>query len=225
MVEIGPGGGVLTTALLEAEARVIACEVDLAWAFHVRRALPHAALRVVGHDAMAWPWGRMPAPVLAAGNLPFNVGTPIIERLLLHRATVPKAAFMVQDEVADRLVAGPGDAAYGALSVLVASRARVVKLGIVKPGSFNPPPKVAGAFVGMDLMPPPLPEASMPDFVSLVRAAFSTRRKTLRNNLGRAYGRDKATAMLAVADVDPSARAEVLGLEDFVRLARSVPRA
>ncbi len=222
VVEVGPGGGVLTRALLAAGAQVVACEVDLPWAFHVRRALPEADLRVVAYDALAWPWQRMPSETLVAGNLPFNVGTPIIERLLLHHARIPKAAFMVQEEVADRLVAQPGDRAYGALSVLVASRAKAVKLGVVKPGSFQPPPKVAGAYVGLDLCRPPLPEAAMPTLVEVIRAAFSTRRKTVRNTLGRVYGRDAGADMIAAAGVDPSARAEVLSLEDFVQLARAI---
>ncbi|HEY0781654.1 MAG TPA: 16S rRNA (adenine(1518)-N(6)/adenine(1519)-N(6))-dimethyltransferase RsmA, partial [Thermoanaerobaculia bacterium] len=176
VVEIGPGGGVLTAELLAAGARVTGWELDLEWAAALRRRLRDPRLRLVVGDALDLDWRRVQAPALAAGNLPYNVATALVQRLLPHRDRVPRAAFLVQREVAERLVARPGDAAYGSLSVLVAAYSRARLLGRVRRGSFRPPPKVEGAFVGLELAAPPLPDAEMDGFVAFVRLAFAQRR-------------------------------------------------
>src|SRR6185436_6290418 len=190
VLEIGPGGGALTAELLAAGARVTGWELDLGWAAELRRRLSAPALSLVVGDALEIAWSRLPPPTLVAGNLPYNVATAIIERLLPHHATVPRAAFLVQREVAERLVAGPRDEAYGSLSVIVAAWAKARVLGRVRPGSFRPPPKVDSAFVGFELHPPPLPPEDMPAFTAFVRLAFGQRRKTLRNALAAGWGRD-----------------------------------
>ncbi|MEA2695558.1 MAG: rRNA (adenine1518-N6/adenine1519-N6)-dimethyltransferase [Acidobacteriota bacterium] len=218
VLEIGPGGGVLTTALLAAGARVLAWEVDPDWAAVLRARLPDPRLALVVGDALEIPWDRLPAPTLVAGNLPYNVATAIIERLFPHQERVPRAAFLVQKEVADRLVAGPGDEAYGSLSVLTAAYAEARLLGRVKRGSFRPPPKVEGAFVGFTLHAPPLPADEMPGFVRMVRLAFNQRRKTLRNALGADWGREKAEAVLGAAGVGARVRAEEVGLSGFLEI-------
>lgn len=219
VVEIGPGGGILTGELLAAEARVLALELDPAWAFAVRQRLPAKALTVVATDALSFDWSRLPGGTLAAGNLPYNVATALIERLLPHHAAIPKAAFLVQLEVAERLAAMPGSDAYGALSVLTQARAVVEILGRVRPGAFHPPPKVDSAFVGLRLKSPPLPEAAMPAFTRLVHLAFGQRRKTLRNALAAGLGRERAEAVLSAAGIETGARAEELGLPAYVHLA------
>ncbi len=192
VLEIGPGGGVLTAELLAAGARVTGWELDLTWAAELRRRLHDPALTLVVGDALEIAWSRLSAPTLVAGNLPYNVATAIIERLLPHHETVPRVAFLVQREVAERLVAGPRDEAYGSLSVLVAAWAKARVLGRVRPGSFRPPPKVESAFVGFELHPPPLPPEQMPAFTAFVRLAFGQRRKTLRNALAAGWGRERA---------------------------------
>ena len=196
---MGPGGGVLTDELLAAGARVWAWELDPAWAFTLRR---DPALDVVVGDAMTIPWQRLPAPVLAAGNLPYAISTALIARMLRHPRRVPRAAFLVQKEVGDRLVAGPGDPDYGALSVLVAARSEARLLGRVKAGSFRPPPKVDGAFVGLVVHEPPLSADEMARFEATVHRAFGQRRKTLRNSLGRGLDGQRRQAR-GGADVRP----------------------
>ncbi|HSL82539.1 MAG TPA: 16S rRNA (adenine(1518)-N(6)/adenine(1519)-N(6))-dimethyltransferase RsmA [Thermoanaerobaculia bacterium] len=223
VLEVGPGGGVLTRELAAAGAAVWAWELDAEWAAALRARWPAelpAPGLVVG-DALEIPWGRLPAPTLAAGNLPYGIATALIARMLRHPDRVPRAAFLVQKEVADRLAAGPGDPDYGALSVLVRARAEVALLGRVKAGSFRPPPKVDGAFVGLAAVPPPLPAAGMDAFEATVKTAFATRRKTLRNALGAAWGRPAAEAVLEAAGIDPGARAEELAVADFVRLTEA----
>ncbi len=218
VLEVGPGGGVLTSRLLEAGAEVTGLELDPDWAFALRRRLPDARLRLVVGDALDFPWSRLPAPTSVAGNLPYNVATAILERLLPCHTRIPKAAVLVQKEVAERLVARAGEEAYGQLSVLVAAYAKAQLLGRVRPGSFRPPPKVESAFVGFSLRPPPLPEGEMPAFLALVRLAFAQRRKTLRNALGAGWGKERAAEILAACGIAERTRAEELGIEDFLRL-------
>ena len=218
VLEIGPGGGVLTAEILAAGGRVFACEVDLEWAFALARRFPGQSLATAAVDALRLDWRRLPSPTLVAGNLPFNVATRLIESLLPHREAVPRAAFMVQKEVAERLVAQPGDGSYGSLSVLVAAYARASLLGTVEPGSFRPPPKVAAAFVGLELREPPLAAEQMPDFVRLVRLAFSQRRKTLRNSLASGLGKKLSGAILQTLGWQDRQRAETLDLAAFVKL-------
>jgi 16S rRNA (adenine1518-N6/adenine1519-N6)-dimethyltransferase len=232
VVEVGPGGGVLTAELLAAGARVLAWEVDLAWAAELRHrwqrwegASPagrgsDGPPSIVVEDALDLPWGRLPAPTLAAGNLPYNIATALLGALLPHHRRVPRAAFLVQREVAERLLAGPGDPAYGSFSVLVAAYASAVPLGRVRRGSFRPRPKVEGAYVGFELRPPPLPDGEMPAFLATVRLAFGQRRKTLRNALAAGWGREKAAAALAALGLPDDARAERLGLAELLALHR-----
>jgi 16S rRNA (adenine1518-N6/adenine1519-N6)-dimethyltransferase len=221
VLEIGPGGGALTAELLRAGARVVACEVDPEWAFALRRRFAAPSLRIVVADALAIDYRRLPAPTLVAGNLPFNVATPIIEALLAHPEVVPRAAFMVQKEVAERLVARPGESAYGSLTVLTRAQAEARYLGTVRAGSFRPPPKVSAGFVGLELKEPPLEASEMEGFRRLVRLAFARRRKTLRNSLASGLGRETADALVGALGLDANRRAETMSLGDFVELYRA----
>lgn len=211
----------MTGELQAAGAEVVALEVDPEWAFALRAALAGPVATVVA-DALVFPWHRLPAGTQVAGNLPYNIATPLIERILQHSDRIPKAAFLVQKEVAQRLIAQAGDKPYGLLSVLTAARAEVRMLGTVKPGSFRPPPKVDSAFVGLTLHAPPLPEAEMPAFVKTVQAAFAQRRKTLQNNLTRVWPKASVLAALEEAALDPVRRAETLMLAEFLALHRAI---
>lgn len=222
VLEIGPGGGILTAGLLAAGARVDALEIDLEWGLGLPGRIGGDRLAVVVGDALAFDLGRWPARTLAAGNLPYNVATAFIRELVRHHRVFPRAAFLVQREVAERLVAAPGSRDYGALTVLVGARATVSWLGRVRPAAFRPPPKVEGAFVGLELTPPPLSEPEMTRLTETVHAAFATRRKTLRNALAARWGRARAEQALAAARVTAGRRAEELGLEDFLALTRAL---
>lgn len=221
VLEIGPGGGILTGELLAAGARVIGWERDPAWAFHLgARRLP--GLAVVLGDATRIPWSQMERPLLVAGNLPFNVGTAILEGVLAAAAArpelFPRSGFMVQKEVGDRLRARPGEEAWGALSALVQVVAEVTWLGAVSPGSFVPPPKVAAAFLGFRPRPALLPPPELPAFRGVVHLAFAQRRKMLRNSLESGWSRERATAVLAEAGLDGRRRAETLSLAELLGL-------
>ncbi len=218
LFEIGPGGGVLTAELLAAGGRLIACEIDLEWAFELRRRFRGHGVAMVALDALAVDWRLLPRPTRVTGNLPFNVATRIIERLLPHYRNVPRAAFMVQKQVAERLAARPRDTSYGSLSVLAAAYSRVTLLGTVKPGSFRPPPKVSASFIGLELKAPPIEAEQMPAFIRFVRSAFAKRRKTLRNSLASELGREATERLLNTAGLDPRCRAQELDLAAFVEL-------
>jgi len=231
VLEIGPGGGVLTRELLAAGAAAVwGWELDPAWAAALAADLGRGPDRppvelVVG-DALAIDWRRLGgsvAPHLVAGNLPYNVATPIIERMLTRTppGAVARAAFLVQREVAERLVTSPGSRAYGALSVLVAAHAEARLLGRVRPGAFRPPPRVDSAFIGLTPHPSSLPAAEMPAFLRTVALAFAQRRKTLRNALGASWGKDAAEQVLERAGIPPGARAEQLDLDRFLTLHRA----
>jgi len=222
VLEIGPGGGILTAELLAAKAEVLAWEVDPAWAFTLRGRLPQPALEVVIGDALEIPWERRPA-TRVAGNLPYNVATALIERAL-QAPGVERCAFLVQLEVGERLIAKPGDSEYGALSVLTRAWSDVRWLGRVKRGSFRPPPKVDGALLGFTVHPPPVAIEEMPKFTRLVRMAFAQRRKTLRNALAAGLGTDVAEALLMAMSWPPKVRAETLTLDDFVGLFATLRR-
>ena len=220
VVEIGPGGGVLTGELLRAGARVWAWEVDAEWAAALRRRLPAAELSPVVGDALELPWARLPGGTRVAGNLPYAIATRLIQDLLAFASGVDRAAFLVQAEVARRLVAGPGDSDYGALSVLVQARAEIRALGRVRRASFRPPPKVDGAFVGLARRPPAVPAAEWDAFEVLVRVAFGRRRKTLRNALAARWPRRRVDRLLAAQGLSTTARATELGLDRLLELYR-----
>jgi 16S rRNA (adenine1518-N6/adenine1519-N6)-dimethyltransferase len=217
VVEIGPGGGALTRPLLAAGARLWAWEIDPSWAWELGRRIAAPAAVVIG-DALAIPWARLPAGTLAAGNLPYAIASELILRCLRHAAIVPRAAFLVQLEVAERLVARPGEPAYGALTVAVAARAEAILLSRVRRGSFRPPPRVDGAFVGLAAARPVLPADALDGLLATVRLAFGQRRKTLRNALAAGWGVAEAERVLAAAGLDPRARAQELPLAAFQEL-------
>lgn len=220
VVEIGPGGGVLTSELLAVGAEVLALELDPEWADTLRSRLPSEKLSVKVGDVLDFDWSDVPLGTLVCGNLPYQLGTVIVDRVLRAYPRVERAAFLLQREVVDRLGAGPGSPDYGSLSLLTQARASVTRLGIVRPGSFVPPPKVDSAFVGLALHAPPLPEGEMPAFERLLRAAFSQRRKTLLNSFTSSFSRPAAEAALATLGYDPKTRAESLAIGDFLALSR-----
>jgi 16S rRNA (adenine1518-N6/adenine1519-N6)-dimethyltransferase len=224
VVEIGPGGGVLTRELLNAGARVLGWELDYAWAIELRRRFESDRLGIVAGDALDLPWERLSAGTLVAGNLPYAVATPILERWLLRGPALPRAVFLLQDEVAQRLVAEPGTRAYGFLTVTTAALANVSVLSRLPPGSFRPAPKVHGAFVGIERRAPVVALERMESFRSTVAQAFAHRRKTIANSLAATRGRAAAQAALANARIDPTRRAETLTLAEFVALDTSLAR-
>lgn len=234
ILEIGPGRGAITLPLAASGARVLAIEVDrdLAAALDAR-ALP--GLTVVTADFLdvdlpttlaSW-LGRPLEPgagVRVVGNLPYNVSSPILFRLLDVAATtgaLAEATLMLQAEVADRLVAPVGTGDYGVLTILTALGADAERLLSLPPGAFRPPPKVRSAVVRLTFRPPALPPDRMAVLVAMVRSMFTMRRKTLLNAL-KPFADSRgvpAAEALARAGIAPIRRPETLQLVEIVALA------
>jgi 16S rRNA (adenine1518-N6/adenine1519-N6)-dimethyltransferase len=221
-VEIGPGPGGLTRALLAAgAARVVAVERD-ARAIAALADLVEAAeqrLSLIEADALALDVAALgPPPVRIVANLPYNIGTPLLIGWLRRMADFESLTLMFQKEVADRLIAAPGDRAYGRLSVLVRASAEARRLFDIAPAAFTPPPKVTSTVVRLTPRPDPL--ADLESIEVVTAAAFGQRRKMLRQSL-KSLGVPTET-LLAQAGIDPTARAETLDVADFARLARAL---
>jgi 16S rRNA (adenine1518-N6/adenine1519-N6)-dimethyltransferase len=224
VLEIGPGHGALTSLLLERAGGVWAIEIDPTLVGELRERFgnqPH--LHLIQQDALRVAFDELPAPFKVIANLPYAIASPLLIRLLEARRSIPLMVLMLQREVAERLVAKPGNRRYGFLSVVVQLSAEVRLEFTVSPGSFHPPPKVDSAVITVK----PLEESvvSLDDeaaFLRLVRLGFAHRRKTLRNNFGRAHLTPaQCDALLRGAGIDPGRRPETLGLDEWGRLYQS----
>jgi 16S rRNA (adenine1518-N6/adenine1519-N6)-dimethyltransferase len=214
-VEIGPGRGALTAKLLERASRVIAVELDPSLVAHLReRFAGEARLEIVEADVLATDLSRF-GSIPIVGNLPYYIASPIMART--GRLAPPRAVFLIQKEVADRLVAVPGNRDYGFLTVSTRIFANVRKLFEVKPSAFRPPPKVDSAVVELTPAPPPLDIPDPEDFVRFLGACFRHKRKTIRNNLTALYG-----ALGVETWPEAGLRAEQLPLEMFLTLYHRV---
>lgn len=222
-VELGPGLGTLTGALLRAGAHVLAVERDRDMLAVLARELGEVpGLTVVEGDAASVDLAalaREHGPLALVGNLPYAVTGAIVRNLTEHREAVSRAVVMVQREVRDRLLAAPGTKAYGALTVFVQAAFTVEPVLRVPAGAFFPPPKVESAVVRLVPLATPRAEESEA-FRAIVHAAFGTRRKTLRNSLRRVG----AEAALEVAGIDGARRGETLSIEELAALAAAHAR-
>ena len=228
VLEVGPGLGSLTLGLLAVARRVIAVEIDEQMAdvlpATVTARMPDraAALSVLTMDAMRIQ--ELPEPPTAlVANLPYNVSVPVLLHLLAAFDSWSHGLVMVQAEVADRLAARPGSKIYGIPSVKMAWYAETARIGSVPPTVFWPVPKVESGLVSIVRRPPPETSATREQVFTVIDAAFAQRRKMLRSALAGLVGSSAAaSALLESAGVDPTARGEVLGVEDFARVAERV---
>ncbi|MBZ5636691.1 MAG: 16S rRNA (adenine(1518)-N(6)/adenine(1519)-N(6))-dimethyltransferase RsmA [Acidobacteriia bacterium] len=220
VIEIGAGRGALTESLLERAEKVVAIEVDPVLVHYLRQkfrdALDAGRLILVESDILKTDLGQW-GPAVIAGNLPYYITSPILERIFAVRESWKRAVFLVQAEVAARIVAEPGRRDYGYLSVMVQAQARAERLFEVPRTSFRPPPKVDSAVVGLEPRDPAR-DFGINDLASFLKFAgncFRYKRKTLRNNLAGLYDRSAVEAL-----VGPKDRAEALGVSELVNLAR-----
>ena len=232
VVEVGPGLGSLTLALLEVSARVVAIEVDGVLAARLPATVAeYAAERadrceVVHADALRIDTLPGPPPTALVANLPYNVSVPVLLHLLTVLPTLEKGLVMVQAEVADRLAAGPGSRTYGVPSVKAAWFADVRRAGAVGRNVFWPAPNVDSGLVAWTRREPPRTTATRQQVFAVVDAAFAQRRKTLRGALsGIAGSAVAAESALRAAGVDPTARGEVLDVTAFARIAEALSAA
>jgi 16S rRNA (adenine1518-N6/adenine1519-N6)-dimethyltransferase len=222
---VGAGLGSLTLALAETGAEVLALEVDRALVPALEEVTGDLSnVGVIREDAVRVRWKRLLGERRwsMASNLPYNIAVPITLDLLQQAGGVDPMLIMVQREVGERLIASPGEDAFGAVSLRVAYRADAKLLRRVRPSVFWPEPQVESVLVRIERRPPPVdtPEKAL---FRLVDAGFAQRRKTMLNALVRlGHDRKQATAALEQAELEPQVRAEELALEDFARLAEAL---
>ncbi len=221
VLEIGPGRGILTAALSRAVGRVVAIEIDAELYSMLQARTDWRNVELICADALAHPLETLPAGVIVVANLPYYISTPLLFKLLAHRPRFPRLVLMLQNEVADRLAAGPGDADYGILSVMTQYAADVTKAFKVSANCFRPRPEVGSAVVvlrprSQSLLSP----AEEARFAAVVKGAFAHRRKTVVNSLRHeGYESSNVSEALAAMHVVPTVRAEMLTLDQFMELA------
>ena len=228
VLEVGPGIGTLTLALLAEAGRVVSVEMD-------RELEPVLSAHAAAHPNFSFIMGdalRVPAekiaeaaggaPTALVSNLPYNVAATIILAFMQDMPELRRAVVMVQAEVADRICAAPGNRTYGAYTAKLALLGRVTGRFEVGPGNFMPPPHVNSAVVRIDRAPLVGPELVAP-VSAVIDAAFAQRRKTIRNSMSASgYDKDALDAAFAACGIAPTCRAETLAPEDFVRLAEAL---
>lgn len=229
LIEIGPGLGALTCQLIQPLTHLTVVELDrdiipklLARCSKQKTSTNPSSLSklsILEQDALTLDLAPLATDgaLRVAGNLPYNIATPLIFHLLEQSQYIDDMTFMLQKEVVDRLAAHPGNRNYGRLSLMVQAVAEVESLFVVPPTAFNPPPKVDSAIVRLT----PRAQQLVPDdlkqlFGELVSLAFAHRRKTLQNNLKHRL----STSTIIQAGVDPGTRAEQVNLDEFITLAR-----
>jgi 16S rRNA (adenine1518-N6/adenine1519-N6)-dimethyltransferase len=233
VVEIGAGLGVMTVVLGRLARQVIAVEKDRALVPLLRAELLAQALpqvRIVEEDILKLDLvelaGGKPAHLIVLGNLPYNISSQVVVRLIRQRQVVRRAVLMFQKELAQRLCAGPGSKTYGRLSVLLQYCAEIKYLKDVGAGQFHPRPKVDSAVVGITFRPRIAPAADDEGlFARVVQAAFGQRRKTLRNALAGGFlplKLQESAALLEASGIDPRRRAETLSVAEFVALSNRI---
>jgi 16S rRNA (adenine1518-N6/adenine1519-N6)-dimethyltransferase len=232
VLEVGPGRGELTAPLARRVRSLIAVEKDRFLADALAEKIIRSGIlnvTVVADDILKFDFGRVfPAPpemLQVIGNLPYNISSPFLEKLLLHRDRVGRAVLMFQLEMAERLTAAPGVKAYGALTLLVARYARATRLFTVPKEAFRPRPKVGSMVIELDFGrradTEPIDEEL---FRGVVKGAFSHRRKTLLNSFEgyrREWDRRTVLQALSAGGIDPGRRAESLDMEEFLALTRA----
>ncbi len=222
LLEIGPGQAALTTPLVASGAELHVLEIDRNLVAQLENKFAHTSnITIHSCDALRLDFSEITGgrPFRLIGNLPYNISTPLIFHLLRWHELVTDMHFMLQKEVVDRMASGPGSKAYGRLSVMTQFRCKVTPLFDVQPKSFTPPPRVCSSVVRLQPLPTPAFEPGPgKSLEQVVAAAFSQRRKTLRNSLRSLLNAEQ----ILTAGIDPGQRAEQLSLSQFAALARAL---
>ena len=229
VLEIGPGLGALTLPLAQSVGHIVAVEKDTQLIVLLEKKLSQARIRnvtLINHDILTFDIRNMKGfssnRLRIIGNLPYNISSPLLEKLTENRNLISRAVLMFQMEVAKRIIASPGSKTYGAMTLLVQYHAHPTVLLEVSKNAFRPKPKVDSMVVELDFERPymktTVPES---DFKEVVKGAFAYRRKTILNSLARAsstWGRDELLDAMEKCEIDAGRRAEALNMSDFLRL-------
>jgi 16S rRNA (adenine1518-N6/adenine1519-N6)-dimethyltransferase len=233
VVEVGPGLGALTVFLAQEAWRVVALEVDPALAAYLQEELfaEKPRVEVACQDVLLFNFLELAreteAPLVVVGNLPYQITSPLLFKLAEEKTATSRAVLMMQQEVGARLTANPGTKDYGILSVLLQYHFAMTRLFSLGPANFYPPPQVTSVVMGLRPRKPEPAAREEAFFAQVVKSAFATRRKTLRNTLavrGAALGLDAAEvlAALELLNIDPGRRGETLSVPEFVYLSNEL---
>jgi 16S rRNA (adenine1518-N6/adenine1519-N6)-dimethyltransferase len=233
VVEVGPGLGALTSFLAEQAGRVVGLEVDTALAAYLREELfvEESRVEIICQDVLRFDFRQLArdagTPLVVVGNLPYQITSPLLFKLAEEKAALSRAVLMMQQEVGARLVASPSSKDYGILTVLLQYHFAMTRLLSLGPANFFPSPQVTSVVMSLA---PRTPDPAARDeafFAQVVKLAFATRRKTLRNTLAvRAPALGLAAfevlAALQALDIDPGRRGETLSVAQFVTLSNEL---
>ncbi len=219
VLEIGPGRGALTQLVYPSVRKFCAVEIDTRVIEELRKRFPEAVF--VNSDFLATDFSALPCefPVRVVGNIPYNITAPILFKLIEERKKIKDATLMVQLEVAERLIAPPKTKSYGLLTVILNYFADVKLEFKISPNVFYPKPKVNSALISVSFRQPKNKAINETLFISVVKAAFSTRRKTLKNSLGNSIFKN---CIKKISEFDLTKRAEELSVSDFVELTNII---
>jgi 16S rRNA (adenine1518-N6/adenine1519-N6)-dimethyltransferase len=228
VVEIGPGRGAMTELLAERARRVVGIELDAKLATELREKHgENSNIEIVQADILATDLDALcrrhhSMRCFVFGNLPYYITSPILHHLMNAASVIRGMALLVQREVAERLIAKPGSRHYGYLTVVVQLHSEPRMVLKVPPGAFRPPPKIHSALVEFVMRPkyPDWSEAQRAPFLEFIKACFAQKRKSLVNNLGSTYGRERVLTALERLRLPAPARAEELSVEQFVELSK-----
>jgi len=219
VVEIGPGLGALTRPLLQRLDHLHVIEIDRDIVARLRATFPRERLTIHEGDALEFDFAALGSGLRVVGNLPYNISTPLLFHLAESAPAIRDIHVMLQKEVVERMIAAPSTSEYGRLSVMLQYRFEMEPVIAVPPAAFRPAPKVESAVVRMvPFTRLPHPARDQAWFGKIVAAAFSQRRKTLRNSLKRHLNAQD----FAQLGLDAGLRAQDLGVKDFVRLADEI---
>ena len=220
ILEIGPGKGALTRALSGHVKTVIAIEKDRLLADQLEEDFVNTNVIIIHADILKYPFNKLPDNIKIVGNLPYNIATPIIEKVIMHRKKFYAFYMTVQIEYGQRMAAEPNSKSYGSFSCFVQYYTAPKILFKIKNSAFRPAPKVQSCFLVLDLLKKTQLKASDEgDLFKVIRACFGQRRKTIQNSLSSVIpGRTKITQLLAQLNIDPKLRAENLSLKDYIQI-------
>ena len=222
VVEIGPGLGTLTRLLVDQAKRVIAIEIDKSLVEKLRQDPVLSNVELVAADALKFDYSSIGDKFKVVANIPYYITTPLLFRLIESKEMITTMTLLLQREVAQRIVAGPGGKDYGVLSITLQLYTKPELKFLVPRNAFSPPPEVDSAVVHFEVLPTPLYNIKDEEFfLKVVRTAFSQRRKKIVNSLRRLGNVRKAALS---AGIDPTLRAESLSIQDFSRLADALCR-
>ncbi len=226
VLEIGPGKGALTRSLALKVAELTVIEKDKELARYLKEDAALSGVNVIYDDVLNFDWRKIKKPIKVIGNLPYNVATPIIEKIIHNRDKVSAFYFMVQLEHGQRLMAGPHSKSYGSLSCFIQYYAVIKKLFHIKRTCFRPSPKVDSCFMSLHFLDKPRYECANEDLLfEVIRASFNYRRKTLLNSLSFIYQKEELLSLAEKVGVNLQKRAEDLELQEYVALAGAIERS